>query len=183
VRIEKLTREYVIDVRWRAFPLHLETPEEGMTLEQLFAGRPMDIQGIQARLRKTAEELGLPFGKSDRLYNTRLAQELGLWAESEGKGEAFHTAVFKAYFVQGSNVSEIPLLVELAESVGLPADEAEKILVTGAFKAAVDRDWAVSRALQVTAVPTFILNGNRLIGAQSYEAFEGLMDSAGVKKR
>lgn len=183
MRIEKLTREYEIDARWRAFPLHPETPEEGMTLAQLFSGRPVDLQGIQARLRKTAEELDLPFGESDRLYNTRLAQELGLWAESKDKGEAFHTAVFKAYFVQGSNISEIPLLVELAGSVGLPADEAEEVLVNGAFKAAVDRDWAVSRALQVTAVPTFILNEYRLVGAQSYETFQGLMDSAGVKKR
>jgi len=183
VRIEKLTREYEIKVRWRAFPLHPETPEEGMTLSQLFAGRSVDIPATQARLRTTAEDLGLPFGESDRLYNTRLAQELGLWAESRGEGEAFHMACFKAYFVDGKNISQIPLLVELAKSVGLPVDDAAEVLVTGTFKAAVDEDWAISRALGITGVPTFILDGNRLVGAQPYEAFKSLMESNGVGPR
>lgn len=154
-----------------------------MTLEQLFAGRPVDIQGTKQRLRKTAEDLGLPFGESDCLYNTRLAQELGLWAESMGSGDAFHMAVFKAYFADGSDISRIPILVELAGSVGLPGEKAEEVLVTGSFKAAVDEDWAVSRALQITAVPTFMLNRNRLVGAQPYESLKDLMKSSGVKSR
>jgi len=147
-----------------------------MTFEQLFAGRNLDIQGTMQRMRRTAQELGLPFEEHDRLYNTRLAQELGLWAESRGLGEPFHNTVFRAYFADGKNIGEISLLAELAASVGLSADEAEEILVRRLFKAAVDEDWAVSRAMQVTAVPTFIINQSRLVGAQSYEALQGLME-------
>jgi predicted DsbA family dithiol-disulfide isomerase len=151
-----------------------------MTLSDLFAGRLVDIGAVQARLRKTAEDLGLPFGESDRLYNTRLAQELGLWAEARGLGTGFHVDVFKAYFVDGKDISRIPVLVELAESAGLPGDEAEKVLVTGAFKAAVDEDWAISRALEITAVPTCILNGDRLVGAQPYEIYCDFLLNNGV---
>jgi predicted DsbA family dithiol-disulfide isomerase len=154
-----------------------------MTLDRLFAGRPMDIQGTFARLQRTAAELNLPFGERDRIYNTRLAQELGLWAESRDKGEAFHTAVFRAYFADGKNIAKIPLLVELASSVGLPEDKAEEVLATGSFKAAVDEDWAISRALGITAVPTFVMNQSRLVGAQSYETLQGFMASNDVKKR
>jgi len=154
-----------------------------MALEQLFAGRPVDISAVSERLRKTAAELGLPFGASNYIFNTRMAQELGLWAESRGLGEPFHSAVFRAYFVDGKNIAKIPFLVELAASAGLPEDEAEKILVTGAFKAAVDKDWAIARALEVTAVPTFMINRSRLVGAQSYEAFQDLMDSNEVKRK
>jgi predicted DsbA family dithiol-disulfide isomerase len=125
----------------------------------------------------------LPFGESDRIYNTRLAQELAFWAETKGRGEPFHTAVFKAYFVDGKNIGRIPTLVELAASVDLPEDEAEKVLVTGSFKAAVDGDWAISRALQITAVPTFIMKQDRLVGAQPYEALQGLMESNKIKRR
>lgn len=180
MRIEKLIREYDVAVRWRAFPLHPETPEEGMTFEQLFAGRPMDIQGTMQRMRRMAQGLGLPFEEHDRLYNTRLAQELGLWAESRGLGEPFHSAVFRAYFAGGKNIGEIPVLVKLAASVGLPGDEAEEVLVKGTFKAAVDEDWAVSQAMQVTAVPTFIINQSRLVGAQSYETLQGLMEGNNI---
>ncbi len=136
----------------------------------------MDIEGMMLRMRRTAQELGLPFEGSDRLYSTRLAQEIGLWAESRGKGQAFHNAVFRAYFAEGKNIGQIPLLVELAESVGLPGDESEEVLVKRTFKAAVDEDWAASEAMQVTAVPTFIVNQSRLVGAQSYEALKGLME-------
>ena len=33
-----------------AFPLHPETPEEGMTLEQLFAGRNYDIRKVEVTI-------------------------------------------------------------------------------------------------------------------------------------
>ena len=87
--------------------------------EQLFAGRRIDPQEIRRKLDKTAEEVGLPFRGSDTIYNSRLAQELGLWSESRNRGCEFHAAAFKAYFVEGRNIAEIPVLVELASSVGL----------------------------------------------------------------
>jgi predicted DsbA family dithiol-disulfide isomerase len=154
-----------------------------VTLEQLFSARPFDIQGTKERLRRTAAELGLPFGESDRIYNTRLAQELAFWAESKDRGEPFHMAVFKAYFVDGKNIGSIPTLVELAASVDLPADEAEKVLVTGSYKVAVDGDWAISRALRITAVPTFVMKQDRLVGAQPYEELQNLMESNNIKHR
>ena len=69
--------EFKIDIKWTAFPLHPETPEAGLTLEELFAGRPVDIKQVLAHLNRTAKDLGLPFGKRERTYNSRLAQELG----------------------------------------------------------------------------------------------------------
>jgi predicted DsbA family dithiol-disulfide isomerase len=75
------------------------------------------------------------------------------------------------------------VLVELASSVDLPADEADEILRTRAFKAAVDADWALSRENSITAVPTFVLNQDRVVGAQPYEVLEGLMEANGIKRR
>jgi predicted DsbA family dithiol-disulfide isomerase len=170
-------------IRWRAFPLHPETPEQGVSLEQLFTGRSIDTEEIRHRLTRTAKDLGLPFQGVDTLYNSRLAQELGLWAESKSKGDEFHTAVFRGYFADGRNISEIPVLAELASSVGLPADEAAEVLKTRSFKAAVDADWAVSRYRSITAVPTMMLNQHCVVGAQPYEALQELMAANGVKKR
>ncbi len=125
----------------------------------------------------------MPFKGSDKLYNSRLAQELGLWAESKNKGDEFHAAVFRAYFAEGKNIAETPVLVESATSVGLPADEAVEVLTTRAFKAAVDADWAFSREKSITAVPTLVMNKHRVVGAQPYEALQELMEANGVKKR
>jgi predicted DsbA family dithiol-disulfide isomerase len=38
-------------------------------------------------------------------YNSRLAQELGKWVETRGKGDQYHDAVFQAYFVDGKNLA------------------------------------------------------------------------------
>jgi predicted DsbA family dithiol-disulfide isomerase len=134
-------------------------------------------------LRVTANQLGLPFGARGKTYNSRLAQELGLWAEDQGKGEPFHLAAFRAYFADGLNLAKLPVLVELARAVGLPTKEAEKIVTSRAYKDKVDRDWADSRLKSVNAVPTFIMGQHKLIGAQSYEALRELVRHYGVNER
>ena len=134
------------------------------------------------RLKNKAAELGLPFGERRNTYNSRLAQELGSWAESKNRGDAFHMAAFKTYFVEGKNLAKFPVLLDLAASVGLPREEAEAVLSTRAFKDPVDEDWAISRARGITAVPTFVINHDKLVGAQPYEALEEFMAVNGVSR-
>lgn len=136
-----------------------------------------------SKLHKTADDLGLPFGERERTYNSRMSQELGLWAESKNKGDAFHNAVFRAYFADGKNIAKIPVLLDLTESVGLPREEAALVLATGAFKAAVDEDWALSREKAITSIPTFAMRQDKLVGAQSYDMLERLMAANRIKKR
>jgi predicted DsbA family dithiol-disulfide isomerase len=81
VRIDQLQKNYNIEVRWTAFPLHPDTPEDGLPLEELYADRSVDIQQRKLRLEQVADELGLPLGDRKRTYNSRLAQELAKWAE------------------------------------------------------------------------------------------------------
>ena len=178
-----MSREYEIEVRWLAFPLHPETPEEGLTLEELFAGRNVDVPRIQERLKRVADSLGLPLAGRTKTYNSRLAQELGKWAESEGAGDRFHDAVFRAYFAGGVNIGKVDELVGLAASVGLPEDAARHVVLARTFRAAVDADWDRSLALGITAVPTFIAAGRRVVGFQPYETLAQLVRSSGVTKR
>ena len=134
------------------------------------------------QLKNKARELGLPFGERRKTYNSRLAQELGSWAESKNMGDAFHMAAFKSYFVDGKNIAKIPVLLDLAVSVGLPREEAETVLSTRAFKDLVDEDWAISKARGITAVPTFVINQDKLVGAQPYEMLEKFMAANGARK-
>jgi predicted DsbA family dithiol-disulfide isomerase len=155
-----------------------------MLLEQLFSHfSSEDIKKMKDRVKKAADEAGLPFGERVKTFNSRLAQELGKWAESNDKGDAFHHAVFKAYFAEGINIAKIPALVDVAASVGLPREESEAVLVKRTFKADVDEDWSLSRKNGVTAIPTIVMNKDTLVGAQSYEVLDKLMEAKGVKKR
>lgn len=182
MRIDQLKKNYKIKARWTAFPLHPETPDDGLTLEELFAGQPIDIKKIMARLKHVADELGLPLGERRKTYNSRLAQELAKWAESEGKGDPFHEAVFQAYFVEGKNIGKVDELVALAKSVDLPEKKASSVLELRTFKEAVDSDWTRSHAFGITGVPTFIIGQQATVGFQPYEELERFLKTCGVKK-
>ena len=181
--IEKLKAEYAVDLLWRGFPLHPEVPEEGLPTKVLFAGTTVDIEKMRHRMKEMADLVGLPLEQRGMVYNSRLAQELGFWAESRNKGDAFHKAVFTAYFVSAKNIGDIKVLVEVARIVGLPADEAEDVLTTRAYKPAVDLDWSLSRRYKIHVVPTFVMNHHGLSGMQSYETLERFAISQGAMKR
>jgi predicted DsbA family dithiol-disulfide isomerase len=183
VRIDRLRRSFEIEIQWRAFPLHPEIPPEGMTIEQLFAGRKIDIPGMRRRFKQVADELGLPLGERDKTYNTRLAQELAKWAESMNRGDEFHDGVFRAYFAQARNIGNPEVLVELAVAAGLPGEEARGILNSRRCRESVDADWSRAQNLGITAVPTFILKDQIVVGAQPYEVLEGFLQSGGIRRR
>jgi predicted DsbA family dithiol-disulfide isomerase len=170
-------------VSWTAFPLHPDTPAEGVLLEKLYAGREIEIKQRTAQFRKVGQDEGLPFGERTRTYNTRLAQELGKWAEWKGKGDAFHMAVFRAYFAESKNIGQIPVLKDIAISVNLPGDEAQDIMEKRAFKAWVDRDWARSLGLRVRGVPAFLMNRRSLTGAYPYDVLEKFVRDGGATQR
>jgi predicted DsbA family dithiol-disulfide isomerase len=160
------------------FPLHPDTPAEGRSLEALFAGRGYDIPKMQAQMRARMQAEGLPYGERTMTYNSRLAQELGAWADTRPGGEAIHDALFRAYFVQAQNIGDPEVLTRIAASVGLPEDEARKVLEERRFKSAIDADWQKSHEYGVTGVPTFVAGGYGVAGAQPYEALVELVRRA-----
>jgi predicted DsbA family dithiol-disulfide isomerase len=128
-----------------------------------------------------AEEL--PYGRRTHTYNSRLAQELGKWADTQPGGGAIHDKLYRAYFVDSRNIGDIDVLVEIAQSVGLSGEEARAVLTERRFKDAVDADWAKSHRYGVTGVPTFVAGRNGVVGAQPYEVLEQLVEKAGAPRR
>jgi len=168
-----------VKVEWVHFPLHPETPVEGgRSLADLFAGRNLDLKSVHAQMKARMDAEGLPYGERTHTYNSRLAQELGKWADTQPGGEALHDALFRAYFVEARDISQPSVLLQIAERVGLPVDEARRVLQDRTFKATVDADWALSRRYGVTGVPTFVAGRRGVVGAQPYEMLEQLVRQA-----
>ncbi len=178
MRIERLRKAHGLRVQFVHFPLHPDTPAEGRSLEELFAGRGYDIAKMQAQMRARMAAEGLPYGERKMTYNSRLAQELAKWAETRAGGEAIHDALFRAYFVDGRNIGDPQVLLEIAEALGLPREEAKDVLEKRTFKAAVDEDWEKSRRYGVTGVPTFVVGQRGVVGAQPYEVLAELVEQA-----
>jgi predicted DsbA family dithiol-disulfide isomerase len=183
VRIEKLRTEHNVKIEWVHFPLHPETPVEGRSLADLFAGRGVDRKAMNAQMKARMDAEGLPYGERTMTYNSRLAQEVGKWADTQPGGEAIQDAMFRAYFVEARNIGDPDVILDIVKQVGLPVDEAREVIEKRTFKDAVDEDWALSRQLGVTGVPTFVAGRYGVVGAQPYETLERLVERAAAEEK
>jgi predicted DsbA family dithiol-disulfide isomerase len=165
------------------FPLHPETPAEGLPLKDLFAGRGLDLDAMHVRMKSLMDGEGLPYNRRTHTYNSRLAQELAKWADTKPGFEKIHEALYKAYFVDSRNLADKNVLLDVAQSVGLPVEEAESILDNRTFKHEVDVDWQKARQYGISGVPTFAVNGSKVVGAQPYEILAQHLTAAGAEPR
>jgi predicted DsbA family dithiol-disulfide isomerase len=183
VRIEKLKAVFDITTTWVHFPLHPDTPAEGRSMAEFYAERKRDPEEMYQRMKGLMDAEGLPYGRRTHTYNSRLAQELGKWADTLPNGEPLHDAFYRAYFVDARNIGDPAVLLDLVAKVGLPTEDAKAVLAERRFSPAVDADWAKSRAYGVTGVPTFVAERQGVVGAQPYEVLEQLLDAVGAQRR
>ena len=119
---------------------------EGRTLEELFAGRDYDIDASFRRMKALMDAEGLPYEKRTHTYNSRLAQEIGKWADTlPGGGDAVHDGFYRAYFVDRRNIAEEDVILDVVGAAGLPVEDARQVLAKRSFKDAVDADWVRAR--------------------------------------
>src|SRR5204862_3086713 len=111
-RVARLQKEHGVETRLVHFPLHPETPAEGKSLEQLFAGRGYDIASMQAQMRARMQAEGLPYGDRKMTFNSRLAQELGKCADTQPGGEPNHDEHFRANIVEGRSIGDPDMLLQ-----------------------------------------------------------------------
>ncbi len=183
MRIEKLKQTFDIDATLVHFPLHPETPAEGRSMAALYAGRNIDPEAMYTRMKGLMDAEGLPYGRRTHSYNSRLAQELGKWADTQPGGAKIHDALYRAYFVDARNIGDVEVLIDIARAVGLDEAAARDVLAQRRFKDAVDQDWAKSREYGVTGVPTFVAAKYGVVGAQPYEVLVELLEQAGAARR
>ena len=181
-RVARLLEDWDIDVRIVHYPLHLETPEEGQSLERLFAGRNVDVEQMQTRMAETMRAEGLEYGDRTMTYNSHRAQQLASWAVGQDGGHAIHPALFSAYFVEDINLAKIDNLVDIATGIGLNGDRAREIIRSRRYREAVSADWNRCRELGVTGMPTYRIGDREAVGAQPYEVLSGMAEQAGATK-
>lgn len=172
--IENLVTRGLVNLQRLPFPLHPATPTDGLLLSDLLRG--VDLDAVHQRLYTLMDELGLPHGARERTYNSRLAQELGMWADTQPGGAALHRLLFTAYFAEDRNLAQPAVLLNVAAQAGLDTAAATKVLTERSFSEAVDQAWQQARALQINGVPAFIARGYQVAGFQPEAEMERFLD-------
>ena len=181
-RVKKLKKIFNIDTEIIHFPLHPDTPKEGKTLLDLFGTNQEDIDNKNQNMKNLMFNEDLPYSNRTHTFNSRLAQEIGSWAQSLDNETSIHDNFFEAYFVKGLNIGLESVIMEIVAKSGLDENEANDIIKNRTFKSSVDKDWEKSRTYGVTGVPTYVYNNHSVVGAQPIENLVDFLNHFGVTK-
>ena len=182
-RVKNLKKAYEIDIELIHFPLHPDTPVEGRKLLDLFRSTQDDIDKKNQNMSALMKKEGLPFNDRVYTFNSRLAQEIGVWAEKLDHSTSIHDNFFEAYFVHGLNIGLENVILEIVDKSGLDTDEAKKIIQNRLFSDEIDQHWKKSRNYCVTGVPTYVYNNQSIVGAQPLENLSEFLDYFNVPKK
>jgi predicted DsbA family dithiol-disulfide isomerase len=177
--VEKVEQSHDIEVHWSPFPLHPDTPEEGLELAS-FLGPNLDA--VHERLYALMDGLGLEHSDRSKTYNSRLAQELGMWADTKPNGRALHRELYRTYFVRGENLAQKAVLLAAVERAGLDVAEAEKVLDERSYSDQVDAAWRRARQMQITGVPSFIAGNYLTTGFHPVDELEKFIEYVEIQQ-
>jgi len=181
-RIEKLKEKFELDIEWRPFEIHPETPKEGFFINNLpFPQGYMEM--VFANVARLAEEDGLILKFPDKLPNSRLALFISEFARKKRKFEEFHNLVFEAYWKEGKDIGDLSLLLNLAESIGLDKNEILSYIESEEPSSQLKDSLLELRKYGINGVPTFIIGDRMIVGAQSYEVFTNVIQKVLEEKK
>ena len=176
--IEKLKNRFDIEMEHIGIEIHPETPEEGVDLTR----RIYRIEEMYENLRCRGKQYGLNFCDAKLLSNSKKALIVGEYARKGGKNQEFTHEVFKAYFERCLDIGKEAVLFEIGEKIGLNRKEIEDCLKNPLYENSFADNCAEAKKLDISGVPTFIVNGKyRITGAQSEETFVELFEKIDKK--
>lgn len=124
-------------MRWLPFEIHPDTPPEGAP--KPFS--PEEWPQVRERLKRLAQEVGLPIDPPQRNVNSRFALETAeLVRAQKGDGEAgtFCHHVSRAFFTEHADISKREVIVPIAERFGISASDVETAWHERRFSPTVD---------------------------------------------
>lgn len=175
-----------VSVRWRAFQLNPDMPVAGMERQHYLNakfGGPDRAAEVYGQIRDVGRQVGIDFkfDQIKRTPNTLQAHRLVRFAQrpEHAKGDTTVPILFRKYFLEGLNIGEVGILLDVAEEASLPTDEVQAYLESNEDADEVQSEDIFARRLGIGGVPCFIIDGKyALSGAQEPEAFGPLLEMA-----
>lgn len=170
--LEALKDNHHVAVRWRSFELRPKgsppiSEEYRATIDvkrQYFQQMARDHYGVEINEG--------PFG-----VDSRPALVGAKYAEAQGVGDAYHEAVFRAYWQEARSIEEIAVLADIAAEVGLDREAFIAALAEEAWDAAVTADVYQAYRYGLNGVPALVFANKYLVsGAQPYEVLANVVD-------
>lgn len=161
-----------LTITWRAFELR---PDPVPTLDP-------DGEYLRRVWRQSVYPMAAARGMELRLPpvqpRSRAAFEAVAFAREQGRFDAMHEALFRAFFVEGRDLARREVLVDIGASAGLDAQALDAALASGRFLEGVLQDEHDAAELGLRGVPAMVASRAgaaerlHLGGAQPFEALD-----------
>lgn len=126
------------------------------------------IEAFRPQLQQIARErCGVELNQGPSGQNSRPALIGAKYAEAQGRGAAYHDAVFRAYWLDARSIETADDLAPIAVAVGLDQQAFRAALDDPQYLAEVNADIEQAQAYGLSGVPAIVFERQYLIsGAQ-----------------
>lgn len=174
---------------WRPYQLNPELPAGGLTRERYLAlkfGAAERSGKIYRAIRQTGLDEGLAFrfdliGRQPHTFDSH---RLIRWATSADCQGDVVEALFRRYFMEGCDIGERAVLLEVAGACGMDQALVEELFEQDADRDLVMAEESAARRLGISGVPCFVVEGKFAVsGAQDPSVIVQVFDLAAKDQR
>ena len=167
-----------VQIEWKTFLLdpELKTDPSVSIFQYLseIKGFPEEqAQQMMSQIMESGRAIGLDY-HFDKvvLANTTKAHQLLHEARIQGFQHELEERLFEAYFVEGKNIDDVNMLIDLAREVGLDTSALDVKILSGHYTTDMEADINLGQRFGIGGVPFFVFDRKyALSGAQEVESF------------
>jgi len=162
-------------VRWHPFQLDATLPKTGKDRQKYLSDKFGGMERADAfysQIRAAGQEEGIDFAfeKITLSPNTLDCHRLILWSRDDDLQDEVVERLFKAYFLEGQDLTKAETLVRISEEAGMQSDLVEQLLETETDLDKVTAQIENAQNSGITGVPCFIIDGRFVLaGAEKAE--------------
>ena len=172
-----------VQIEWKSFLLNpdLKTDPSRSIFQYLseIKGFPEEqARQMMTQITDSGNAIGLDY-QFDQvvLANTMKAHQLLHEARIQGFQHAMEERLFEAHFVEGKNIDDVNILVQLASEVGMNTTALDVKILSGEYKTELEADINLAQQFGVRGVPFFVFDRKYAVsGAQEPETFLKTME-------
>ena len=172
-RILGLSKEFNLTIDWKGIEIHPEFPPQGKKRT-----RTLKSKSFAETIREMAKEDNIEIKLPGFATNSRLSLEASEFAKIKGKFLEFHIGVYEAYFLEGRNIGDIEIVLDIGEKAGLHRSDLVECLNKRTMFDNIEANKKEAEDNIILGVPTFIFGNFPVHGNQSTQTMRHIIKRA-----
>ena len=178
-RIDELAAKHDRRVKWRPIMLGAAFKASGLPF---LVSVPLKGDYSKRDFDRSARYLGVPYKFPPKFPVTTLAAARGYyWLHGQdcARAREFAHAVFRAYWIDGRDIGDLPVVLEIAGKLGIDRDAFTAAIATPEIKDRLKQETEAAVARGMFGAPYFMVDGEPFWGADRLPQIDKWLTTGG----